>query len=221
MNSQGSLIFDFDGTLADSFPLAVLWLGELAEEFDFRRVEQNELQELKNLSSLQLVKFLEIPLRKLPLVIKRAREYMHREINTLQGFDGLPEVLQTLYEANITLGILSSNSASNVNAWLARYNIQNMFTWIHSGSSYFGKTSGLKKMIKQHHLDASKTFYVGDETRDVEAAKKCRTKSIAVLWGLNSEATLTAEQPDFIARTPADILEIVLSDAAGFNNPGR
>src|SRR5262249_36288276 len=103
---------------------------------------------------------------------------------------------------------LTSNSSENVDQWLRCNNLQNLFHFIHIESSYFGKKRILRRIIKNYHMYCSRTFYVGDETRDIEAAIASNINSIAVTWGFNSEAVLLKHQPHFIARTPEDILAI-------------
>ena len=64
----------------------------------------------------------------------------------------------------------------------------------------------LKRIIKKYKIDKSQTYYIGDETRDIDAAKKNGVKSIAVTWGYNSEQVLLKYKPSFIAQKPEDIL---------------
>ena len=87
--------------------------------------------------------------------------------------------------------------------------MQHLFQFIHSEANYFGKTRLLKKIINQYKLDKSRVFYIGDETRDIEAAKQSGLHSIAVTWGFNSEKILSQHEPDFIARKPEDLLTIL------------
>ena len=65
-----------------------------------------------------------------------------------------------------------------------------------------------KKLLKKYKTDKSQTFYIGDETRDIDAAKKNGIYAVAVTWGFNSEKILLQHQPDFIARRPEDLLNI-------------
>jgi len=53
------------------------------------------------------------------------------------------------------------------------------------------------------------TFYIGDETRDIDAAQQCNIPSIAVAWGFNSEQTLMRSKPSYLAKTPHDLLRII------------
>lgn len=203
------LIFDFDGTLIDSFHCAAEKLIHLAEEFQFRQINKQELGPLRELSSKDLITYLQIPIYKIPQVIFRARKEMSAEIANLSPFSMLQETLQTLSDAGCSLGILTSNSISNVSAWLRHHNLQHLFNFIHSEAHYFGKTRMLKKLIRQYKVDKSQAFYIGDETRDIEAAKQSGLHSIAVTWGFNSEKILSEYQPEFIARKPEDLLSIL------------
>ena len=51
-------------------------------------------------------------------------------------------------------------------------------------------------------------IYVGDETRDVEAARKAGVQIIAVGWGLNSRASLLLQNPDFIVDSPEELTQL-------------
>ena len=202
------LIFDFDGTLVDSFSKAMEKFNLLAQQFNFRSLDINEIHRLRELTSKQLIKHLKIPLYKLPQVIRRARQYMHDEMLNLNPFFHIPEVLHKLHAAGFTLGILTSNSAENVEIWLKSHDIYQLFTFIHIESNFFGKKHILRRILKNYEIDKSKAYYIGDETRDVEAAKKSGIYSIAVTWGFNAEKTLLQYEPHFIARRPEDILDV-------------
>jgi phosphoglycolate phosphatase len=202
------LIFDFDGTLVNSFCNVIDKFNLLADEFNFRKIHSHEIEEMRNLSSRELIKFLRIPLYKLPTVIKKARKFIHADIQMLNSFENLPHVLHKLRQAGIHLGILTSNSKENVVNWLQHHKLFDLFAFIHVESNFFGKKRVLKKIMKTYQLAAAETFYVGDETRDIDAAKQSGMRSVAVTWGFNSEQVLLNYEPDFIARQPEDLLEI-------------
>ncbi len=208
MKNNIHLIFDFDGTLVDSFRSAMDKLNLLADEFNFRKISDNEIDSLRDLTSRELIKYLEIPIYKIPSVLRRARKYMCSEMQALLPFKNIPEILHELHDMKIPLGILTSNSSENVTEWLICNKMQHLFNFIHIESSYFGKKRILRKILKAYKIDKSQAFYIGDETRDIEAAKECDVYSIAVTWGFNSEKILTRQQPHYIARKPEDILTI-------------
>lgn len=204
-----NLIFDFDGTLVDSFECALEKFNVLADEFKYKKISRDEIGTLKNLSSKDFVKKLKIPFYKIPHVIMKARQLVRDEVPNLPSFASLPEVLHKLFQHNVKLGILTSNSYENVEAWLKRQNLRNLFSFIHNEANYFGKAHILKKIIKQNKFAKDKTFYIGDETRDIEAAKKSGIFSVAVTWGFNNEEVLRTQNPDFILSEPNEIFSLI------------
>lgn len=203
-----NFIFDFDGTLVDSFHVAISKFNILADEFHFRRIHENEVSDLKNLTSTDFIKHIGIPLYKIPRVLLKARSLIRHEITTMPPFENIRAVIHQLHGLNIYLGIVTSNSLENVTEWLRSNNMLTLFNFIHVESNFFGKKHVLKKILKSYKMDMTKTYYVGDETRDIEAAKACNIHSIAVTWGFNSAKVLAEHQPTFIANKPEDLLTL-------------
>ena len=74
--------------------------------------------------------------------------------------------------------------------------------FIYSANTLFGKDKIIKKLIKQYQLPLERTYYVGDETRDIEAAKKSNVQVVAVTWGFNSADVLARYKPDYLIDNP-------------------
>lgn len=202
------LIFDFDGTLVDSFDSIIERYNSLADEYNLKRISRTESYKLKDLSSLELIKHLKIPIYKIPRVLYKLRKQMSSEIPKLKTFLNFHQVLQKISDANFSLGILTSNSEENVLAWLNTNNMRQFFNFIYIDANYFGKKQLIKKILTKYDINKYQTFYIGDETRDIEAAKQNDIYSIAVTWGFNSEKILLQHQPHYIARKPDDLLTI-------------
>ncbi len=134
---------------------------------------------------------------------------MSHQITSLASFATLPEVLTELSYLNCSMGIVTSNTTENVTLWLEQHKLCHLFDYIHNESSCFGKKNIIKNLIKRNKMDKSKTIYIGDETRDIDAANQCDISSIAVLWGFNSELALKKSNPNIIVKTPNDMLTII------------
>lgn len=202
------LIFDFDGTLVDSLDKTIDIFNILADKFNFGKISKGEVAELKNLSSKELIKHLKIPFYKIPKVLSKARKQMSGEIEKLTPFANIPPVLKKMHEANFSLGILTSNSEENVSVWLRTHKMQDLFNFIHIEPNYFGKTHLIKKILKKYGMNKREVFYIGDETRDIDAAKQNQICSVAVTWGFNSEEILLQYKPHYIAKIPEDLLTL-------------
>ncbi len=109
---------------------------------------------------------------------------------------------------DVHLGILTSNTQENVQQFLVK-NELDFFEFICTGKSVFGKSHMINKIVKQRHLNPNDVFYVCDEVRDIEAARKSGIKSVAVAWGYNTKDALVKENPDFLVTTPEELREII------------
>ena len=203
-----NLIFDFDGTLIDSFDTVVEKFNILANEFNFKKIHQSELAAIKNLNSKELIQYLGIPIYKIPSVLYKARQQMRNEMLTLAPFKNLPHILQKIHNSGFSFGIFTSNSEENVVTWLGINKIKHLFDFVHTESNFFGKNRVLRKILKKYKINKQHVFYVGDETRDIDAAKQNGIYSIAVTWGFNSEKILLQHQPDYIAKKQEDLISI-------------
>ena len=99
------LIFDFDGTLVDSFCCVVDVFNALADDFNFRKISVDEIDDLKNLTAKELISSLQIPIYKMPAVLYKAKIYMREEMHHLKPFPGIPQALHELYDSGFHLGL--------------------------------------------------------------------------------------------------------------------
>jgi HAD superfamily hydrolase (TIGR01549 family) len=202
------LIFDFDGTIADTLKYGQEIANKLAEEFHFNKVKDWELPLLKQKSTQELIKYLEIPILKLPRIISRAHQELHLQMDDIEPITGLKEILLELKKLVHTMGILTSNSKKNVEKFLQNHELSHVFDFIDSSPRLLGKSHQIKSALKQHDLKRKDVIYIGDETRDVEATKKAKVRMAAVTWGFNSSEKLSEFGPDFVVDEPKQLLQL-------------
>lgn len=204
------LLFDFDGTLADTRTIGLKILNELAEEFHFRHLPEEDLSKARQMSTQKLIRFLGISRWRVPRISHRGLTKLHERIQEVQPISKMPEILRSLKERGFRLGILTSNSEANVTAFLKHHNLS-YFEFIHTSSKLFGKARELRRLIKKHQLRPEEMIYIGDETRDIEATKKIPIRIVAVTWGYNSSDILSSMSPDFLIDEPEELLSFKLS----------
>lgn len=202
-----NIIFDFDGTLANTLYKIVEIINRDPARYKIDGVSPIEIERLRNLSISYLLKEFNVHTFRVPTFLKQLQRDLNKEIATIAFFDGIPEVLNQLNSKGYNLGVLTGNSVKNVNDFLLIHEV-NVFNFVKSERSLFGKHKSLNKIMKTMSMDPSKTYYVGDEVRDIEAAKKSNIHSVAVTWGYNSEELLKRHEPDYLVHTPKSILEI-------------
>jgi phosphoglycolate phosphatase len=203
------IIFDFDGTIADTHDALVEITNRLAGEFGYKPVGQAELEILKTLSSREIIKRSQIAAIKIPFLLRRVKTELGKEIRDLKPVTGMETALFCLKEQGYQLGIVTSNQKDNVCAFLENNNLQSLFDFIYSGASLFGKHKVLEKILRQYNLQPDEVIYVGDETRDINAAKTSRVKAVAVGWGFNSPSILAQHQPDCLIYRPQELVRAI------------
>ncbi|NJN01587.1 MAG: HAD hydrolase-like protein [Leptolyngbyaceae cyanobacterium SL_1_1] len=143
----------------------------------------------------------------LPFMIRRLGVELGREIESIELIPGMLPVLHQLAHSH-QLGILTSNTASNVERFLQHHKINALFSFVHTGTRLFGKQRALRRIVRQYDLIPTSTLYIGDETRDVEAAHAVGIAAIAVTWGFNSYQALLTKRPDFLIEQPEKLVTI-------------
>jgi phosphoglycolate phosphatase len=207
--TQKVIIFDFDGTIADTVDALVNIANRLAVEFNYIQITPEELGMLRNLTSREIIKYAGISIFKIPFLVKKVKSELKNKIHELKPIDGIQEALIELKNQGQRLGIITSNSQDNVTEFLKINNLDDLFEFIYSGVTIFGKTTIINNALRQKQLKPHEVIYVGDETRDIEASKKANIKVVAVTWGFNSEEVLSKQNPDFLINHPSELLEVI------------
>jgi phosphoglycolate phosphatase len=198
-----TVIFDFDGTIADTESLILEAYKEVSKWLKTPEVTPELSKRLKKMTAGQILKEFK-PKWKLPLLIFAVRSILHKQTSKIKYFEGMEQVLKTL-KKNYRLGILSSNSARLIQRFLKANGIE-YFDFVVGERNLLGKGKRLLKLINKYNLDKHQTIYIGDELKDIAAAKTANIKVISVSWGLNDPKTLKEKNPEFFVQTPTELL---------------
>ena len=117
----------------------------------------------------------------------------------------MKDTLTALKAQGYRLGIVTSNTRSTVDSFLNTQQLDSLFDFVHAGRGLLGKARILRRLVKQYRLQPAEVLYIGDETRDVEAAQQVAIATIAVSWGFNSRVVLEQQNPDVIIDDPREL----------------
>ncbi|HEX7850168.1 MAG TPA: HAD hydrolase-like protein [Sphingomonas sp.] len=200
------VIFDFDGTLSDSGHWFLSIVDDLAERFRFRSVHPDEVEGLRKRTTREVIDHLGISRWKLPLIARHVRARFGRHTDEIHLFDGVRDMLRTIDEAKVRMFVCSSNAEANVRAILGpeeSARIERFFC----GSGLFGKVRKFRQAVKASGLPPSAILSIGDETRDIDAARAVGIGTGAVLWGYANPEMLVAMEPDRTFATPQEVVD--------------
>ncbi len=198
-------IFDLDGTLADSFPWFLRTVNDVADRFSFRRVAEEDVESLRHASSKELLAYLQVPLWKLPSITRHMRKLKADPAADISLFDGADTMLRSLASSGVQLALVSSDSETNARRKLG--DLAALFSYFDCAASLFGKPAKFRRVIRRARVDPADVIAIGDEIRDIEAARAVGIACGAVSWGYAAPPALRAQAPDFLFERMDDIVQ--------------
>lgn len=202
---MSTIIFDFDGTIADSFNVVLDIFYELTGKEHYN---EEQVSNFKTMSMRKAVKAAHLPPRQIPRLLITGRNQMSKRLHELKPFPEMKQVLKKLHDSGHSLLVISSNSQSNVWTFLKEHKLDSYFDGVYGNIGLLSKAGALRRVMRINKLVTYECYYVGDEIRDIHAAKRARVRSIAVTWGYNDGATLISKKPYMVAESPKDLLHI-------------
>jgi phosphoglycolate phosphatase len=197
-------IFDLDGTLADSLPWFQRHVNDIADKFGFRRIAEEEIGSLRRAGPRETLERLEVPAWKLPMIVRYTRRLKSTHLDDIPLFPGTDAMLRALKEGGLSLALVSSDTLENAKRQLGAANAA-LFSHFACGASLFGKAAKFRRVLRRAGADARYTIAIGDEVRDVEAARSAGIACGAVTWGYATAEALRELEPDLVFEQMEDI----------------
>ncbi|MBK3663228.1 HAD-IA family hydrolase [Bradyrhizobium diazoefficiens] len=210
-------IFDLDGTLVDSFPWFLRTINDVADRFGFRGVRDEDVEGLRHASTREILSRLEVPVWKLPAIARHARRLKGEAAAEISLFAGAEAMLRTLTEGGVQLALVTSDSEANAREKLG--DAAALFAHFDCAASVFGKPAKFRRVVRRAGVDRSRVISIGDEVRDIEAARAVGIACGAVCWGYAAPAALRARGPDLVFERIDDIAPALLTRAADVRGP--
>ncbi len=200
-----AVIFDFDGTLANTAVVLQKVYNQMAKEKGWPIMKPKDYVRLRKGTLRQAVEWAGVRPWQLPFLLNDGRKRFLQEIDEVSLFTGMDTVIHELSRSGWDLFVLSQNGEQAVKTVLKKEKLNTKLTVL-PRASFFGKHRNLKKFLKQRAYAPENIWMIGDEVRDVVASNKVGINSIAVTWGLQDKAILSPEGPTALATRPNDII---------------
>ncbi len=212
-----TVLFDLDGTLADTIPLIVA-----SYQHAFRTVLAEEVTEARARA------WIGRPL--LPALLEESPEHgveldrVYREWNLantarrIRRYDGVPELLEQLAAEGVTIAVATSKRRETARIALVAVGIDHLVDVVaalEDTTAHKPAPDPLLHAAASLGVDPAACAYVGDATVDVLAARAAGMSAVAVTWGAGERDALAATGPDALADTVPDLAAYLLGRADG------
>lgn len=190
------VILDFDGVLADSTGWVMANFNAIARRHGFRAVDEAELVRLRGRPNREVVRELGVPFWRLPGIARDVRARMAAEAHTIPLFDGAADFLSELHGSGVATAIVSSNAEETIRRMLG--SAAATVSYYACGVAIFGKTRVFRAVVRRARVPATRVICIGDEERDIAAARRAGLACAAATWGYATPAVLAAARPDHL-----------------------
>lgn len=203
------VLWDFDGTLADTLTLALGIYNRMAAERKYRVI--TDPYAVRHMGMREFLKTHNIPMHRIPFVFSTFLKEIRKYAAEIKLYDGVASVVGQIGRGEIKQGVVSSNSTETIRCCMEKNNADMHFDYMSGTSGIFGKEKRIKKAFQKFNIAPQEVLYIGDEIRDIEASRAAGVDIAAVTWGLNSAEALTAQDPTYHVASPDGLMSILQS----------
>lgn len=199
---QTVVVFDFDGTIADSLMASLAVMYEVTHRTP---LPKEDISRLRGMSAYRIMHELHVPMWRALFLLRKARSNFSLYIDEVALVTGMDEIIHSLSNQH-KLFILSSNNEANVRLFLKKVGLETCFAQIYGGARPWNKGRALRRLARAEGFDVRQAWYVGDGVWDVRAAHAVGMRVVAVGWGFSNIHVLKSSQPDKLVITPEELL---------------
>lgn len=199
------IIFDFDGTLADSVMWFASVLNDVARAHRFRTLGASEMAMLRGQGNREIIRYMGVPAWKMPFIANHVRRLAAEAAPNLKLFGDVPDVMRGLKARGLRLAVVSSNAEKTIRLVLGP-ELAGLVDHYACGAGVFGKAAKFRKVVKAAGVGPGETLCIGDEVRDIDAAREAGLAAGAVVWGYATRDILAAQEPAHLFERPSDIM---------------
>ena len=200
-DTRPAIIFDFDGTLADSLYATLSTLYHLIHR---EPLPMEDISQLRGMTMIQVLHKLKVPLWRALFLKESVHNEMRDRMDDIALIPGMDELVRALAK-DYRLFVASSNDVANVQIFLQRFNIKSSFEGVYGDANPMFKARVLRRIIRDNHLVPKRTWYVGDQAWDISAAHRAGMRAAAVAWGFSNLHVLKTRKPDALAFSPDEL----------------
>lgn len=199
-----NLIFDFDGTIADSKECSIVATQKSFKERGLEEPTVNLIEYYMGIpieKSFSLMSSVDLDDHQLEALIKTFRQnYKEVESSYLKLYKHMTEQLQSLSKDK-QLFVVSSKKTDVLIRNLEILDIDHLFTEVIGSDKvnhYKPSPDGINYILNKYQLENEETIYIGDAIFDMQMANSAKVASCAVTWGTHNIEELKSENPTYI-----------------------
>ncbi|KOO06550.1 phosphoglycolate phosphatase [Vibrio hepatarius] len=225
-NNIKLIAFDLDGTLLDSVPDLAVAADQAVQALGFPAVSEEQVRDYVGngadvLVGRALSQSMTIDPALDEALLVKARElfddFYDKSGHKLSHlYPAVTETLAELKQAGFTLALVTNKPSKFVPEILAKHGIDKYFVDVLGGDAFPEKKPNpvaLNWLMEKHNCQPEEMLMVGDSKNDILAAKNAGCAAFGLTYGYNHGEPIAASNPEFVADTIADLIDVVAVSA--------
>lgn len=196
------IIFDLDGTIADTLPLCIAAFKKSIEPLLGKRIRDEEIVATFGPSEEGTIRKL-IPLHEDAGVKSYLTYYEQLHYTCPAPFQGIKELLESLQNKGVQLAMVTGKGKYSTKISLEQFGLSEYFDVLETGSPDGpNKVNGIRSVLKRFKAEAEECLYVGDAPSDIVYCKEIGIPIAAAAWASTADITaLQALNPEWLFKS--------------------
>lgn len=193
------IVFDWDGTLADSANAIVFSIQSAARDLGVTEPSNEEARYVIGLGLSEAIEHLfpSLTPQKLFLLSERYRHHYLAQDKKISLYKGASEIIRALHEENFLLAVATGKSRAGLNRAFKSSGLGSFFQASRCADETFSKPhpAMLLELMSQFSVEANRTLMIGDTTHDLQMAINARVSGVGVTYGAHPKENLETLAP--------------------------
>ncbi len=204
-----AVIFDFDGTLADTLPVCFYAFQEVFKEFDNLEVTPEEIKAMFGPSETGIIRGNLLNRNHDQAIELYYQKYSERHGDLVQENKEIRDLLQQLINKEYKLGIVTGKARKSLDISLDCLNMKGLFDVIITGDDVSmpkPHPEGILKALELVGVQNNEAIFIGDSDADILAGLQAEVQTFGVQWLPNYQTLEFSHEPNQIYRSINDFL---------------
>ena len=207
-----AVIFDLDGTIADTLPLCIAAFKKSVEPILGKHLSDNEIIATFGPSEEGTIRAL-IPFQEEEGVRSYLKYYEQLHHTCAEPFIGIKDLLEALQSKGVQLAMVTGKGKHSTKISLKQFGLTQYFDVLETGSVEGpNKVNGIRNVLKHLQADAKDCLYVGDAPSDIQYCKEVGIPIAAAAWASTADVTtLQAQDPEWLFKSVNEFQSWILN----------
>ena len=208
-----TVLFDFDGTIADTLPVSFEAFKYVFHKYDKRAMTDHEIIHLFGPIEDVIIRNHLWNKEKVEYAIEDFYDYYEEGHNRdFEHIGKIDEMLNVLKDMDVNLGIITGKSRRSLTLSLEILHLYDYFDVTISGDEVKApkpNPEGIQKALQLLHNTPSEAIFVGDSQADMAAGKSASVTTIAAQWFKTVQSTTYVTKPSHVCKTIPDFIKVI------------